>query len=123
MPIKSFTELVAWKRAHSLVINVYNITKSFPYEERFGLSDQLRRAVVSVTSNIAEGFNRRTAVDKNHFYGTALGSIAEIQSQLLISRDLNYLKSDIFQTLGSQTVEIHKLINGLIKSSQTKKYT
>jgi four helix bundle protein len=121
MPIRSFTELVAWKRSHSLVIDVYKITKSFPNEERFGLTDQLRRAVVSVSSNIAEGFNKRTSSDKNHFYSIALGSVAEIQNQLLISRDLGYITNEVFQTLGKQTVEVHKLINGLIKSSQTKK--
>ncbi len=120
MPIRSFTELVAWKRSHSLVIDVYKITKSFPNEERFGLTDQLRRAVVSVSSNIAEGFNKRTSADKNHFYSIALGSVAEIQNQLLISRDLNYLKNDIFQILGRHTVEVHKLVNALMKSSKTK---
>lgn len=120
MPIKSFTELIAWKRSHSLVIDVYKATKNFPYEERFGLTDQLRRAAVSVSSNIAEGFNKRTTADKNHFYSMALGSVAEIQNQLLISRDLDYLENEVFQTLAHRTVEVHKLINGPIKSSQTK---
>ena len=118
--IQSFTDLIVWQKAHRFVVEIYKLTKSFPKEERYSLVDQLRRASVSITSNISEGFYRRTSVDKSHFYYISLGSLAEIQNQLIISRDLNYINNELFQILGKKSVEIHKLINGLIKSSSTK---
>jgi four helix bundle protein len=121
--IRSFTDLIVWQKAHRFVLQIYRQTNSFPKEERYGLVDQLRRAAVSITSNISEGFYRRTSVDKSHFYYTSLGSLAEIQNQLILSRDLNYINNESFQKLGKESVEIHKLINGLIKSSSTKSHT
>lgn len=118
--IYSFTQLLVWKKAHMLVLELYKVTKIFPKEEKYGLVDQLRRAAISITSNIAEGFSKRTSKDKNHFYGISLGSLAEVQSQLLIARDLAYLSEGKFQTIAHQTVEIHKMMNGLMKSSKTK---
>ncbi|OGK62854.1 hypothetical protein A2334_01655 [Candidatus Roizmanbacteria bacterium RIFOXYB2_FULL_38_10] len=88
---------------------------SFPSEEKFCLIDQLRRAAVTITSNIAEGFNRKTPLDKIHFYYTAISSVSEIQSQLYIAHDLQYITVKTFSNLMSESVEIHKLINGLIK--------
>jgi len=121
--IRSFTDLIVWRKAHKFVLEIYKLTNSFPKEEKYSLVDQLRRASVSITSNISEGFYRRTSVDKSHFYYTSLGSLAEIQNQLILSRDLNYLNNNLFQKLGKDSVEIHKLINGLIKSSSTKSHT
>ena len=120
--IQSFTQLIAWKKAHQFVLKIYRITKAFPKEELYGLVIQLRRAAVSITSNIAEGFYRRTSNDKNHFYYDSLASLAEVQNQLLISRDLTYVTNTAFQELAKDSVEVHKLINGLIKSSSTKKF-
>jgi four helix bundle protein len=121
--IHSFTDLIVWQKAHRFVLQIYKQTNRFPKEERYSLVDQLRRAAVSITSNISEGFYRRTSVDKSHFYYTSLGSLAEIQNQLILSRDLNYIDNVLFQRLGKESVEIHKLINGLIKSSTTKPNT
>lgn len=121
--IQSFTDLVVWQKAHKFVLQIYEFTSIFPKEEKYGLVDQLRRTAVSITSNISEGFYRRTATDKSHFYYTSLGSLAEIQNQLILSRDLRYLSNDNFQKLGRESVEIHKLINGLIRSSSTKSHT
>ena len=118
--IKSFTDLNAWKESHRLVLMVYKTTKDFPSDERFGLSNQLRRAVVSISSNIAEGFSRRSQEDKNHFYFMAQGSNTEVQNQLLIARDVGYINKDNFKENANQTVVVNKLINGLIKSSKTK---
>jgi len=118
--IKSFTDLNAWKESHKLVLMVYKTTKDFPSDERFGLSNQLRRAVVSISSNIAEGFSRRSQEDKNHFYFMAQGSNTEVQNQLLIARDVGYINKDNFKENANQTVVVNKLINGLIKSSRTK---
>lgn len=118
--IRSFTQLTAWKKAHGFVLKIYKITKLFPKEELYGLVNQLRRAAVSITSNIAEGFYRRTSNDKNHFYYDSLASLAEVQNQLIIGRDLEYISNNVFQDLAKDSIEVHKLINGLIKSSSTK---
>ena len=116
--IKSFTDLNAWKEGHKLVLEIYRITKLFPSEERFCLIDQMRRCCVSITSNIAEGFSRRTKKEKAQFFYMALGSVTELQNQLLISRDLDYLKAEVFTEIANRTVVVSKLVNGLIKSAK-----
>ena len=118
--IKSFTDLNAWKEAHKLVLDIYKVTKDFPKEELFGLVIQMRRAVVSISCNIAEGFSRRTALDKNKFYNISQGSITELQNQLLIARDVKYIDNEAFKNLAEQTVVINKMINGLLKTSNDK---
>ena len=117
--MKSFTDLRAWRQSHALVLEIYKITSSFPGRENYSLVDQIRRAAVSITSNLAEGFNRPSNKDKARFYYMSLGSLAELQNQLLISRDVKYLDKNKFDLLASKTVEISKLINGLIKSLRT----
>src|SRR5574340_832310 len=114
--IRSFTSLDAWKEGHKLVLMVYKLTKSFPKEELFCLIAQLRRAVISITSNIAEGFSRQSYKDKIHFYYMALGSLTEVQNQILASRDLNYCTKEEFYKIAEQTVKVSKILNGLIKS-------
>lgn len=116
--IKSFTDLNAWKEGHKLVLMVYKLTYGFPPNEKFCLVDQMRRCVVSVTSNIAEGFSRRTKKEKAQFFYTALGSITELQNQLLIARDLSYVSKEKFIEVAEQTVAVSKLTNGLIKSAK-----
>ena len=111
--IKNFTDLNAYKEAHKLVLIIYKFTAKFPKEERYGLINQMRRATVSITSNIAEGFSRNTIKDKCQFYTLAQGSLTELQSQLLISRDLSYLTKEDFNQIANQTVIVNKLINGL----------
>lgn len=119
--IKSFTDLIAWQEGHKLVISIYKITKNFPKSEAYTLIDQMRRCVISITSNIAEGFSRKGKKEKRQFYYTALGSVTELQNQLLISKDLQYITKEEFSLIAQQTIKVHKLINGLIKSS--KSYT
>lgn len=114
--IKSFTDLKAWKEAHVLVLDTYKATDQFPDKERFGLTSQIQRAVVSITSNIAEGFSRNSNLEKRQFYYQSLGLLTEVQNQLLISRDLNYLPNKEFKRLAEQSVVVSKLTNGLIKS-------
>ncbi len=113
--IKSFTDLNAWKEGHKLVIEIYRITKDFPKEELFGLTNQIRRAAVSITSNIAEGFSRQSPKEKMQFYYIAQGSLTELQNQLLISLDIGYVDQNKFDKIAELTVVVHKLINGLIK--------
>jgi len=115
--ISSFTDLIAWKEGHALVLMVYKVTKKFPREEMFGLTNQIRRAVVSVTSNVAEGFSRFSSNDKSRFYSMAQGSLTEVQNQLIIARDVEYLSAKEYADVADQTILVHKLINGLIKNS------
>lgn len=118
MKIKSFTDLNTWKEGHKLVLLIYKTTKSFPSEEKFGLTDQMRKCAVSITSNIAEGFSRRSRKEKTQFFHMALGSITELQNQLLVARDINYISKDDFKILAEKTIVVSKLTNGLIKSSK-----
>ena len=113
--IKNFTDLIVWQRGHKLVLSIYDITEKFPKKEIFGLSNQLRRASVSFTSNTAEGFGRGTINDKTHFYTMALGSLYEIQSQLLIAKDLVYVEKEKFDKLFNESIEISKMCSVLIK--------
>ena len=118
--IKSFTDLHAWEEGHKLVLKIYETTNQFPQKEIFGLTSQMRRAAVSVTSNIAEGFSRGTPKDKVQFYSMAQGSLTELQNQLLIARDIGYIKEEDFQKIAGQTVVVNKLINGLKRIRNTK---
>jgi len=117
--IKSFTDLKAWQRGHDLVVAIYKSTKEFPREESFALTSQMRRAVVSITSNIAEGFSRRSYKEKVKFYRMSQGSLTELQSQLLIAKDVGYISRGKFLQIAERTVEVHKIINGLIKKSES----
>lgn len=111
--IKSFTDLFAWQEGHKLVIMIYKITEKFPSKEVFGLTNQMRRAAVSVTSNIAEGFSRNTDKDKVQFYSMSHGSLTELQNQLVIARDLKYIDSKSFDNMANQTITVAKLLSGL----------
>lgn len=115
--IESFTDLKTWQKGHELVLAIYKMTERFPSKEVFGITNQMRRAVVSITSNIAEGFSRRSSKEKSQFYYMALGSLTELQNQLIIARDIKYIYNDNFNEVYEQTVVVSKLINGLIKSS------
>lgn len=117
--IKNFTDLDAWKEGHKLVLIIYKITKNFPKEELFGIISQMRRCAVSITSNIAEGFSRQSYREKLQFYSIALGSITELQNQLLVSRDVEYITNDQFDNIVEQSVKTHKITNGLIKGCKS----
>ncbi len=117
--IKDFRDLYTWQEGHKLVIYIYNIIKNFPHEEKFGLGNQLRRAVVSITSNLAEGFGLRTYKEKLHFYFIAQGSLTEVKNQLLICKDVKFIDEDEFNKIYNQANTCHKLLQGLI--SKTKK--
>lgn len=117
--ITKFTDLFAWKEAHTLVLAIYQATKKFPKEELFGLVSQLRRAAVSITSNIAEGFSRNSYKEKIQFYNIGLGSLTEVENQLIISKDIGYITKENFQNILEQVIIANKLIHGLIKKSKT----
>lgn len=116
--IQSFTDLDAWKEGHKLVLMIYKLTQTFPKEEMFGLTNQMRRCAVSITSNIAEGFARESYKEKVQFYSMSRGSITELQSQLLIARDIKYIVQKEFPKVANQSIKTHKILNGLIKKSK-----
>ena len=115
--IQSFTDLRVWQEGHKLVLRIYELTAKFPQSEQFGLTSQIRRAAISITSNIAEGFSRNTVGEKRQFYGISLGSLTEVQNQLLIARDLKFLSPVDFTDCSHRTVDISKMTNGLIKKT------
>ena len=90
--INNFYELDAWKKGHELLLVIYKITKSFPKEEVYGLTSQIRRAAVSITNNIAEGFSRYHYKEKSNFYYNARGSVSEVQNLLIVAKDVGYIK-------------------------------
>lgn len=116
----NFSDLTAWQIGHKVILKIYAETKKFPKEEQFGLISQLRRAAVSITSNIAEGFSRSTAKDKIYFYTIALGSLTEVQNQLLIAKDLGYLEKEQYTEVTEELIQVQKMLHGLIKSARSR---
>lgn len=117
--IKSFKDLNVWKEGHKLVILIYEATENFPQSEVFALTNQMRRCSVSITSNIAEGFGRQSYKEKIQFYSIAQGSLAELQNQLLVSKDVHFLSGDDFIKLDNQSVLVQKILSGLIKKTKS----
>ncbi len=117
--IKSFTDLNVWREGHKLVILIYKITKTFPKEELYSLVDQMKRASVSITSNIAEGFGRRTYKEKAQFYYRSQGSLIELKNQILIAKDIGYISESVFIETAEQINLVHKLLQGLITKTKS----
>lgn len=115
MLIKTFREIIAWQKAHQLTLEIYKMTEHFPKQETFALTNQIRRCAVSIPSNIAEGFKRRTKNDSLHFYNIAEGSLEELKYQLPLAHDLAYISAETYKALDDLAQETGKLINGWIK--------
>ncbi len=118
--IRNFTDINAWQEAHRLYVAIHLATKTFPKDELFGLVSQIRRASLSVTSNIAEGFGRSSDPDKVHFYIMARGSLFEVQNQLIAAKDISYLKEDLFNKLIDQALMAQRILIGLINSTKLR---
>ena len=114
--MKTHRDLKVWNNSINLVTTVYKITNDFPKEEMFGITSQMRRAAVSIPSNIAEGAARNSTKEFNNFLSIALGSASELETQILISRNLNYLNSNNSEKLLNDLNEIQKMIQGLMKN-------
>lgn len=114
---KNFQELLVWQKAHQLVLAVYRLTDAFPKHELFALTSQLRRAVVSVPANVAEGFRKRGLKDKIRFFNTAEGSLEEVQYYFILARDLGYADT---QLLTEQANEVGRLLESYSKTMRTK---
>ena len=113
--IKSFTDLITWQEAHKLVLLIYKVTKTFPRDELFGLTDQVKRAVVSISSNIAEGFSRNSKLEKQQFYSISKGSLTEVENQIIIAKDVGYINQSEFIIINQQIITVGKLIVSLQK--------
>jgi len=113
---RSYKDLVAWQKAMELVTAIYRSTSRFPAEERFGLTSQLRRASVSIPSNIAEGQGRLSEKEFRYFLGQARGSLMEVETQLQISQNLGYLDAVQTKDLLSGCAEVGRILNGLLAS-------
>lgn len=116
--IKSFKDLKVWQKGIELVSEIYKITKGFPEEERYGLTSQLKRASISVPSNIAEGFRRNSVKGHKQFLNIALGSCAELETQIIIAKELGYINSisstplmDLIDHICGMLVNLDKRIN------------
>jgi four helix bundle protein len=112
-PARTFQDLIVWQKAHQFVLAVYHFTAVFPKEERYGLTQQMRRAAVSIAANVAEGFRKRGRPDKARFMNIAQGSLEECHYYLLLARDLNYGDSQPLQSLLEET---SKLLDAYLKA-------
>lgn len=118
MKARKFEDLVVWQKAHQLVIKIYRLNKTFPKDEIFGLTSQLRRAAVSVPANIVEGFKRVSLADKLRFYNIAQGSLEEVRYYIILSQDLGYAQT---VELMEKLEEVSRLLEAFMRSIKQKK--
>lgn len=123
MEVFSYRKLIAYQKAKEVVIHTYQLLKKFPSEERYAMCDQLRRASVSITSNIAEGVNRFSVKDKVHFIEIAFGSLMEVSSQFEIAEDLGYITTNDRLSMDELVKEVARLLSGLRNSYQPSQTT
>ena len=116
-----YKDLIVWQKAKQLATEIYRVTNGFPKSELYGLTSQLRRAAVSVVSNIAEGQGRLTKGEFLNFLGQSRGSLLELGTQLAIAVDLKYLDTNEYMKLEDRSAEVQRLLNGLIESLRLKK--
>ena len=112
----NFKELIVWQKARTLVVDVYRLTKSFPNEEKYALTSQIKRSVISISSNIAEGAARNTDKDFAHFLDIALGSSNELESQIINVTDLKFVVKNDVKDVYNLIIEVQKLIYGFQKT-------
>ena len=112
---KKYTDLNVWKEARQFVTEIYSISRTFPKDEQFGLTTQIRRCAISIPSNIAEGCGRNHKKDSIQFFYIARGSLYEAETQLFVSSDLHYITKEDLESILSRLEIVRKLLNGLIR--------
>jgi four helix bundle protein len=117
--LKNYKELKVWQKAYQLCLALYKMTKDFPTKEKYGLSSQMRRAAISIPSNIAEGYGRKTIPDYVRCLYIAYGSTCELETQTLLSGDLKYLNEDDQNSLLERIKEVERMLMALIKALET----
>lgn len=113
---EGFRNLIAWQKAYSFALEIYKAAKDFPRDELYGLTSQIRRAAVSVSANIAEGYERQHRKEYVQFLTIAKGSLGEVETYLMFGKDLGYLKKDEYERLEGIRQEVGRLLKGLIRS-------
>ena len=119
--MKTYKDLIVWQKAMGLVTEIYEVTKTFPEEEKYGLTSQVRRSAVSVPSNIAEGYGRNSTDDYRRFLQVSISSLYEMQTQIEIAYNLKYLAGDKFRILYDLSREIERMLSSLIRKVKTWK--
>ncbi len=117
--IKSHRDLIVWQKAVQLVVDLYKLTKSFPKEETYGLTSQIRRAATSIPANIAEGQGRRLGGEYQQFLGHARGSLCELDTHIEVAFQIGYLAEPQYQQIREKMDEVGRMLNGLLRSLQT----
>jgi four helix bundle protein len=117
--MKDFRTLKVWEKAHVLALAIYKATENFPRQELYSLTNQIQRAAVSVPTNIAEGYGSDSDAQLKRYFLIAMGSASELEYLLILARDLNYLPSDIYQSLNNDLVEVRKMLNAFIQKLKT----
>jgi four helix bundle protein len=117
----SFKDLIAWQKAHLFVLSIYKVSKSFPNDELYALTSQIRRAAVSVAANIAEGYKKKTLPNKINFLNISEGSLEEIKYYIILANDLEYISTHSHDLLMKEAEEVGKLISGYDKFLQKQK--
>ena len=119
---QSFKDIVAWRKAHLFVLQVYQITRSFPAEERYGLCSQFQRAAVSIPANIAEGYKKLSQADKLRFLNISQGSLEECRYYILLAKDLDYITLDCYNELTKSIEDVSRLLNAYSKGISEKRF-
>jgi four helix bundle protein len=117
--VKDFRDLKVWEKSHELTLQVYKLTRCFPREEMYGLSSQLRRAAMSIPANIAEGCGRGTDADFGRFLQYAMGSSSEVEYELLLAHDLEYLDSGTYAPVNQLVIEVKRMLTSLLQTVRT----
>ena len=118
--LKSYRELKVWKKSYDLCVKIYRRTKGFPSEERYVLTSQIRRSALSIPSNIAEGYGRKTKADYIRILYIAYASVCELDTQILLAGDLNYLQTNVRNEFNQDISEVEIMLKALIRSLEKK---
>jgi four helix bundle protein len=118
--LKNYKELNVWQKSYKLCLHIYKVTKRFPKDEMYGLTSQIRRSAVSIPSNIAEGYGRKTTLEYVRFLYIAYGSVCELETQMMLSGDLGYVGKESLQKLRAEIGDVERMLKALIKSLENK---
>ena len=118
--MRNLRTLTVWQKSHTLTLLIYKVSKAFPKEELYGLTSQIRRSAISLPSNISEGCGRLSDKELSHFLVIANGSANELEYQLLLAKDLEYISLPIYESIYNQLIEIKKMLNAFIKKLNSK---
>ena len=118
--LKNFKELNVWQKSYRLCLEIYRITATFPKEEKYGLTSQIRRSVVSIPSNIAEGYGRKTTLDYMRMLYISYGSVCELETRILLAGDLDLIEKVEMDTIKKDIADVERMLKALIKSLENK---